>query len=304
MCCNASAGSMYLPHDCFFIPRFEGMCKRHWRAVNFPESSQASKVALEEEAGRNVEPPPPEGQSVYETILPSSIAYRPTASVKPTPPPTAKIEGEKSPGTAAAGRSTPPNKDPVGVMPLVAYLREGALTQKAGWHRQAERRARGLHPISSLSVQLEGWERQLAMVEILLLSGGTPQANFKDLAHAWGREKGFHHTLASSVCERRGEVGRKRRSDMGKIMSDEQRESFRQKIKKTRSSRSSDEKESGTEIATDTPDVEDDDVVLGGDEEDGVTLSLNGDAQNDDTAAQVAMKEEELHNSATEHLML
>ena len=50
-------------------------------------------------------------------------------------------------------------------------------------------------------------------MEILLLSGGTPYANFKDLAHAWGREKGFHHVLVNNVCERRGEVERKRRSD-------------------------------------------------------------------------------------------
>ena len=57
---------------------------------------------------------------------------------------------------------------------------------------------------------------QQALVEILLLSGGTAYANFRDLAHAWGREKGFHHLLATSVCERRGEVERKRRSDAGR----------------------------------------------------------------------------------------
>jgi hypothetical protein len=73
-----------------------------------------------------------------------------------------------------------------------------------------------------------------ALVEILLLSGGTPYANFKDLAYGWGREKGFHHVLASSVCERRGEVERKRRCDAGKVMSNEQREAFRQKLKRTR----------------------------------------------------------------------
>lgn len=52
-----------------------------------------------------------------------------------------------------------------------------------------------------------------ALVEILLLSGGTPYANFRHLAHAWGRERGFHHVLVNTVCERRGEVERKRRSD-------------------------------------------------------------------------------------------
>jgi FtsZ-interacting cell division protein ZipA len=49
------------------------------------------------------------------------------------------------------------------------------------------------------------------LVEILLLSGGTPFANFKDLAHAWGRDKGFHTALAHSVFERRGDMERKRR---------------------------------------------------------------------------------------------
>ncbi len=54
-----------------------------------------------------------------------------------------------------------------------------------------------------------------ALFEILLLSGGTPDADFKDLAHAWGREKGFHTVLACSICERRGEVQRKKRKDAG-----------------------------------------------------------------------------------------
>lgn len=52
-----------------------------------------------------------------------------------------------------------------------------------------------------------------ALIEILLLSGGTPFANFRHLAHAWGRDRGFHHVLINTVCERRGEIDRKRRSD-------------------------------------------------------------------------------------------
>ena len=39
-----------------------------------------------------------------------------------------------------------------------------------------------------------------ALVEILLLSGGTPYANFKDLAYGWGREKG-----SPRVCVNVGE---------------------------------------------------------------------------------------------------
>lgn len=73
------------------------------------------------------------------------------------------------------------------------------------------------------------------LVEILLLSGGTPYANFKDLAHAWGRERGFHINLTSNVCERRGEVERRRRADFGKRLTADQREALRQKIQRTRS---------------------------------------------------------------------
>lgn len=102
-------------------------------------------------------------------------------------------------------------------MPLVAYLKEGA-TKAAGWHRNEERQARGIQPItpSNLSsTELEPWERQLAVVEVLLLGGGTPYANFQHLAHGWGRRKGFHSVLINDVCERRGEIIRKRKSEIG-----------------------------------------------------------------------------------------
>jgi hypothetical protein len=134
----------------------------------------------------------------------------------------------------------PPPPEGTNLMPLVAFLRDGAI-QESGWHRNTERRARGLFPVSSLSIQLEPWERQLSLVEILLLSGGTPYANFKDLAHAWGREKGFHHVLANSICERRGEVERKRRSDAGRAMSQEQRDTFTKKLRRTKGKGDDDE---------------------------------------------------------------
>lgn len=96
-----------------------------------------------------------------------------------------------------------------------------------------------------------GWlGRGQALVEILLLSGVTPNAVFRgafpsvagvnalsalapyltfvpplphtlktqtrtDLAHAWGREKNFHLVLVNTVCSRRGEVERKKRSNAG-----------------------------------------------------------------------------------------
>lgn len=48
----------------------------------------------------------------------------------------------------------------VQVMPLIAFLEEGR-SRETGWHRNQERRARGLFPQTSLSSQLEPWERQL-----------------------------------------------------------------------------------------------------------------------------------------------
>jgi len=62
-----------------------------------------------------------------------------------------------------------------------------------------------------------------------------------ELAYAWGREKGFHHLVANSVCERRGEVERKRRSDAGRTMTPEERDAFKRKLKRARGSGSDQE---------------------------------------------------------------
>ena len=59
-------------------------------------------------------------------------------------------------------------------------------------------------------------------------------ANFKDLAHGWGREKGFHTVLSSSICERRGEVERKRRSDQGQSKTEDQKRNFKIKLAQTK----------------------------------------------------------------------
>ena len=109
------------------------MCKRHWKAVHFPETP------TKEES----QPPPPEGESVYDGVLPQSISYRPGLGGKPD---------HISPDGVAP--------DGVCLMPLVAFLRNGA-DREAGWHRQAERRARGMFTVGSLSSQLEPWERQV-----------------------------------------------------------------------------------------------------------------------------------------------
>lgn len=120
-----------------------------------------------------------------------------------------------------------------------------------------------------------------ALVEILLLSGGTPYANFKDLAHAWGREKGFHHVLANSVCERRGEVERKRRSDAGRILSSEEKSAVRQKLKRK-----------SPEVPTTTGDDNEENVKPETDETPvnreaeaaAVLVAANGDAEMAETA--------------------
>jgi len=207
----------------------DGMCKRHWKAIHFPEPPSKA----------NDQPPPPEGESVYDKILPQSIAYRPGNPGKSSREGGGPVVVEAPPSAhhfdnkAFDPWDPPAAPEGSNLMPLVAFLKAGS-RREPGWHRNQERRARGMFPVTSLSSQLEPWERQLALVEILLLSGGTPYANFKELAHAWGREKGFHNVLASSVCERRGEVERKRRSDAGKTLSNEAREVFKEKLKRAR----------------------------------------------------------------------
>lgn len=211
-----------------------GMCKRHWKEINSPDSGRP----------KGNPPPPPEGESVYESILPASISYRPTIINS-----SKLIKGAAAAGndistsvgddnggrtreitvrTDALGELSAPDEHMINIMPLVLFLKEGR-DKEFGWHRNKERRARGMFPCASLTVQLEPWERQLALVEILLLSGGTPHANFKDLAHAWGREKGFHTIITNNVCQRKGEVERKRRSDVGKVLNTPDRETSKLK---------------------------------------------------------------------------
>jgi hypothetical protein len=212
------------------------MCKRHWKEVNCLLDNDRSK---NNDGHKRLDP---EGESVYETILPMSIQYRPSINIHYSAllmPGRSKsnnnnnTENPKSEIESVDDLVDIPIPHGVTVMPLIKYFKDHA-DQPPGWHRNNERRARGLHPVPSIATQLEPWERQLALFEILLLSGGTPYANFKDLAHAWGREKGFHCVLSNSVCERRGEFDRKRRSDAGRAFTDDEKEMLRTKLKKGR----------------------------------------------------------------------
>ena len=69
------------------------------------------------------------------------------------------------------------------------------------------------------------------------------------------REKGFHHVLASSVCERRGEVERKRRSDAGRTLSAEEKQALRQKLKKARGPRAGGAKQKSLSPIAPKPDI-------------------------------------------------
>ena len=121
-------------------------------------------------------PPPPSGESVYDRIIPESIAWCPRVGAQ---------------------------------MPLVAHIKAGFDAGKPpAWHRNEERRARGMWPVTSPATQLEAWERELVWTEILILTGNS-QTSFRHLARAWGRDKGFQTVLAQFICERKGSVERK-----------------------------------------------------------------------------------------------
>lgn len=123
-------------------------------------------------------PPPPTGPSVYDRVIPASLSWNATLG-------------------------TP--------MPLIQHLKDGFDAVKPpAWHRNEERAARGLFPVHNPATQLEGWERELVWMEILLLTG-NPQASFRHLARGWGRDKGFQMVLAQFICERHGDVQRKKR---------------------------------------------------------------------------------------------
>ena len=162
---------------------FDLMCKAHFKAMK-RQTTPIPKVLNTDT------PPPAEGVSVYDDILPSSLNFLPSDK---------KIKTDN-------GEDELNN-----LMPLIGHLKHGFDTLKPpAWHRNEERRSRGLFPIDNPAAQLEGWERELVWMEILVLTG-VPGASFRHLARAWGRDKGFHMVLAQFICERFGETERKKR---------------------------------------------------------------------------------------------
>jgi hypothetical protein len=154
---------------------FNGMCKSHFKA----QQQDSTPLSLTPYPILTPEPPPTAGESVYDGILPASHAWNPVTSA--------------------------------GEMPLIEHFKQGFHLQKPpAWHRNEERRARGLWPVENPAVQFEGWERELVWMEILLLTG-TPESSFRRLARGWGRDEGFHMVLSHFICDQHGDIHREKR---------------------------------------------------------------------------------------------
>jgi hypothetical protein len=167
---------------------FDGMCKSHFKA----DKHETTPLPPKPNPIYDPEPPPAAGESVYDRILPASFAWSPISSV--------------------------------GQMPLIEHFKQGILLEKPpAWHRNEERLARGLWPVHNVAMQLEGWERELVWMEILLLTG-TPESSFHHLARGWGRDKGFHMVLSQFICERHGDVERKKRERVTVVAAKEEQE--------------------------------------------------------------------------------
>ena len=156
----------------------DGMCKRHFNQLNNPkpprEPSQPPLQAM--------------GTSVYEEIIPASVAWKipkkrggtasssvqqqhqqyyqmiatatgsgamidhhDVAATGVLPP----LAAAPAPASAAAAAA----ESPEDAMPIIAHLRKYAHLE-AGWHRKQERAARGVPPTAANSTQLDTWERQ------------------------------------------------------------------------------------------------------------------------------------------------
>lgn len=115
------------------------LCVRMLQAKNVPQAPAAEPEP---------EPIEPVGESVYDALLTKSVNYRPVTAA------TATANGDDTDSFRKKSKV-------INVMPLVQVLREGAKTKDAGWHRNEERLARGIAPVTNLGNKLEAWENQL-----------------------------------------------------------------------------------------------------------------------------------------------
>lgn len=49
-----------------------------------------------------------------------------------------------------------------------------------------------------------------------------------------GKKRGFQTLLVSQMCERKGDLSRKRRSDVGKLLTEEEKANFQVKLRKAK----------------------------------------------------------------------
>lgn len=137
----------------------DGMCKRHWKAAHGADlikNEKNGKNEDEDEEDINHATVAMYGESVYDHVIPQSISFRPIL-----PP---SIVGTHTPATIKEDELP----DLASILPLISYLRINR-GKPAGWHRNEERRARGLDHVVSLSCQLESWERQLVSCTTVFL---------------------------------------------------------------------------------------------------------------------------------------
>lgn len=149
---------------------FDRMCKSHFKMLN----SVTKDASVKEEARA------PVGNSVYDTVLPETLGWKPTKMCSQ--------------------------------MPLLQYLEMG-MNKSSGWHRNEERLARGLPPIYDTNQPLDAWERELIWTEILLLSGVAE--SYESFAKAWGQEDNFHVLLTQFICDQQSPSCALRREQTG-----------------------------------------------------------------------------------------
>ena len=163
---------------CTRVVKSQGVCQRHGAKASPCKVEGCTKQAqgnfdgmckahfAEMKRTGHVRVPSVVATSVYEEILPESL------------------------------RLSSPDKEP----PLIGFLREG-MSKPPAWHRNDERLARSLDAVIDPTRKFEGWEKDMVCTETLLLTGASPEV-FAQLAHAWGRDPGFHRALSTSVLER------------------------------------------------------------------------------------------------------
>lgn len=200
------------------------MCKHHWKEVN-------NKGKKEGEGDKDIaddqEPATPLYPSVYDTIIPLSAMWREGQNAK-TKSAHRNKNNESTGQNESISTDSISSSTPKSDMPLVEFLRSGS-TKEPGWHRKEERLLRNPEkPVKSLTECFQPEEKQLILFETMLLSGTVYYSTNKNqhtintyLAHAWGRNEGFNKDMVTQLCERRGDLIRKKRSDMGRVKSEE-----------------------------------------------------------------------------------